>query len=147
MNPHTKTADTDQRTWWERNRKWVIPVGILAFLATVAMMALVLYLFISFLFGMMKSSGAYQDALAIAVDHPRVIQAIGEPVEEGFFVTGNISTSGTSGSADIRIPLSGPRGKAGLYVIANKRAGEWQINTLILEPEASGQRIDLLEER
>lgn len=144
--PAHPLTDDDPRTWWQRNRKWVIPVGILGFLLTIALMAMVLYLFISFLFGLMKSSGAYQEAVAIAVEDPRVIQAIGEPVEEGFFVTGNINTSGSSGSADIRIPLSGPRGEASLYVIANRHAGEWQFNTLVLETEENGQRIDLLEE-
>jgi Cytochrome oxidase complex assembly protein 1 len=44
--------------------------------------------------------------------HPAVIEALGSPIKEGFFVSGNTNVNGASGEANLSIPISGPREKA-----------------------------------
>ncbi len=130
------------KNWWGRNWKWCVPVGCLGSLASCAG---VFALILCSVFGMMKSSGAYKDALSKAKAHPSVQKAIGTPIEEGTFVSGNINISGPSGQADLSIPISGPDGKATVYVVAEKTAGQWAFSTLVVEIEETKQRIDLLE--
>jgi hypothetical protein len=131
-----------QKNWWGRNWKWFVPVGCLGALALFAAgVALVMML----VFGMMKSSDVYKFALAETKAATAVQEIIGIPVEEGMFVSGNINVSGGSGQADISIPISGPGGKATIYVVAAKSSGQWIISTLIVEIEASGHRINLME--
>ncbi len=131
-----------ESNWWERNWKWFVPVGCLGGLALImGFVAAILVL----VFGIMKSSDVYKEAIARAQAHPSVVAAMGAPLEEGMFVSGNLNTSGASGKADLAIPISGPNGKGVLYTVAEKSAGRWTFTTLVMEVDATGERIDLLE--
>ena len=77
---------------------------------------------------------------------PAVEMALGTPIEEGLFVVGNINISGSSGQADLAIPISGPHGKGTIYAMAEKSAGQWTFSTLVVEIKTTGERIDLMEE-
>lgn len=100
----------------------------------------------SIVFGAMKSSDAYKTALARAKADPRVVAALGSPIKDAFFVSGNTNVSGTSGHADMTIPISGPKGKGTIYFVASKFAGEWTFSKLIVEIEKTGERIDLVQD-
>ena len=130
------------KSWWGRNWKWFVPVGCLG---SLALFAAFIVLMMCLVFGLMKSSDAYKDALEKAKAHPSVQKAIGTPIEEGMFVTGNINISGSSGQADLSIPISGPDGEATIYVVAAKLVGQWKFSTLIVEIKDTKQRINLLE--
>jgi hypothetical protein len=54
--------------------------------------------------------------------------------------------SGTSGQADMTVPISGPKGKGTIYFVATKFAGQWSFSKLMVEIGATGQRIDLIED-
>ncbi len=136
----------DQRqgtNWWGRNWKWFLPVGCLGALVLFAgIIASIMF----FVFGVMKSSDAYKDAVAKARAHPSVQESIGTPIEAGLLVTGNINVNGPSGHASLSIPLSGPKGEATLFVEAEKSAGRWTYSILAVEIKATQQRIDLMVE-
>jgi hypothetical protein len=78
----------------------------------------------------LRSSDAYQLALATAQREPAVTAELGAPVRAGWLATGQIKVAGSSGEATLEIPLSGPRGSATLDVRANKLAGSWSFSTL-----------------
>jgi hypothetical protein len=101
---------------------------------------------LSIVFGAMKSSDVYKAALATAKADPRVINALGSPIEPGFFVSGNTNVSGSSGDADLTVPISGPNGKGTIYLVASKFAGKWTFSRLVVEVEITGEKIDLIEE-
>lgn len=130
------------KNWWGRNWKWFVPVGCLG---SLALFAGFIVLIICLVYGLMKSSDAYRDALAKAKAHPSVQKAIGAPIEEGIFTTGSINISGPSGQANLAIPISGPDGEATIYVVAAKSSGKWTFSTLIVAINDTKQRIDLLE--
>lgn len=128
--------------WWIRNWKWFVPVGcftlMLLFLAFVGSILLIV-------FSAMKSTDVYKDALARAKTNPAVIDALGSPVKERFFMSGNTSVNGASGESNLAIPISGPKGKGTIYVSAQKSLGEWNYSGLIVEIGQTHQRIDLLQ--
>ena len=95
-------------------------------------------------FGALKSSDAYKLAVARAKADPRVTAALGTPISEGMFLSGNTNVDGASGEANLAIPISGPKGKATLYVVATKSAGKWTYSKLIVQP-AGGDEIDLMK--
>ena len=130
-------------TWWQRNWKWFIPVC----LGSVVLFAGFIVLLVTIVFGMMKSSDAYKDALAMARANPYVQDALGTPIEEGLLVMGNINVSGSSGSADLAIPVSGPQGNGTIYVVASKSAGQWTFLRLVVDIKATNERIDLIAEK
>ena len=102
-------------------------------------------LIVSIVFGAMKSSDAYKEALGRAQASPSVQQALGSPIEDGLIMSGSIQVNGPSGHADLSFPISGPKGRGTVYVVANKSAGQWTFTTLAAEIESSHERIDLLE--
>lgn len=134
-----------QRSWWSRNWKWVVPVGCLVLILPVLALAGFIGTILAVVFGSIKSMDVYQEALARAQSHPAVIEAIGEPVEDRWWMTGQMDADGPSASADIAIPLRGPKGKATLYAVATKSAGRWTYQTLEVEVDGRPERIDLLE--
>ena len=129
------------RGWWSRNWKWFVPVGCLTVIALFAAFVAGIILIAA---GAMKSSDAYKLAMDKAQRDARVTQRLGTPIESGFFVSGSVNVEGTSGKADITIPISGPKGKATIYVDATKFASEWKFNRLEVGFEGDPQRIDLL---
>jgi hypothetical protein len=132
------------RNWWSRNWKWFVPVGCLSSLLLLAgFFAAILML----VFGLIKSSDAYQQAVLKARSSPAAIQALGSPIKEGYFTTGSVNVSGDSGHAALAIRLSGPNGTGTLHVDADKSAGVWSFSTLAVEVDGTHKRIDLLDDR
>jgi hypothetical protein len=129
--------------WWQRNWKWFVPVGclstLLLFFGGIALLA-------SFVFGMMKSSDVYGQAVTRAKANPEVVAALGSPISAGYFTNGSIQQSGDSGSAQLSIPISGPKGKATIYVEARKSAGHWSFGKLQVGIDSQNRSIDLLTE-
>lgn len=144
MEPTTSPTPSSlpRRSWWSRNWKWFVPTGCLSlfvlFLAFVAVLVFVV-------FAAMKSSDVYKAAVARAKASPAVTQALGSPLQEGMFVSGSTNTSGGSGSADLSIPVSGPKGKGTIYVTATKSGGEWIYSKLFVEVAQTKSKIDLAE--
>jgi hypothetical protein len=138
-----KTRPPRPNNWFSRNWPWAVPVGCLAAAAALFGFAA---LILSFVFGIFKSSDPYQQALVRARTHPAVVRALGEPIKEGFFASGNMHVSGPSGEAELAIPISGPKGKATIYVEATQSVGQWSFTHLVVEIDGTRQRIDLLDE-
>ncbi len=128
-------------TWWQRNWKWFVPVC----LGSVVLFAGFIVLILTIVFGMMKSSDAYKDALAMARANPYVQDALGSPIEAGLLVAGNINISDSSGYADLAFPVSGPDGSGTIYVVASKSAGQWTFLKLVVGIQATNESIDLIE--
>jgi hypothetical protein len=130
--------------WWSRNWKWLVPVLCLAGVVMVAVPLVAIYLFASFFLHTMKTSGGYQEALAAARANPAAVQALGAPIKDGWFPTGNVEGGGSSGSSDLAISVSGPKAGGTLYVRATSSMGDWHLTMLVLQLKGTGERIDLL---
>lgn len=98
-----------------------------------------------FVFGLIKKSDATKMALERAQANPLVVQKIGRPLEMGWFVSGSINVTGSSGHADIELPVHGDKGKGTIYVVADKSAGQWTFSTLQVAFDDGTPRIDLLQ--
>ena len=131
----------EKRGWWSRNWKWFVPVGCLSMLAVVAV---VIALIVTLVFGALKSSDVYKQAVAKATANPTVISELGEPIEAGWIVSGSINVTGSSGEADLSIPISGPKKAATIYAVALKSAGEWKFSRLEVEVANRPLRINLM---
>ena len=124
--------------WLGRNWKWLVPLVCLVVLVLVGG-------FVVSIFAMLKSSDAYSGAVARANSNPNVIAALGSPIAEGFFCTGNISEGCSSGSANLVIPISGPKGEARIYVTASRSLGVWRFDHLVVRVEKTHEQINILE--
>ena len=141
IEPPATPADLPpRRGWWSRNWKWFVPTGCLAFVGLVVAFVLCIVVFV---FSVLKSTDVYKTAVARAKANREVVAALGTPIKEGMFLSGNTHADGASGAADISIPISGPKGKGTIYVVATKSAGVWNYSTLTVEIAETKERIDL----
>lgn len=82
-------------------------------------------------FGILRNSTPYQMALSEVQDDERLQDRLGEPiVEASWFPTGNISRGGGRGNASLSFDVSGPEGRATIYVDAQMEAGRWRLTRL-----------------
>ena len=122
--------------WFARHWKLLV-------LASVGVFAIFGFSIFAIVLGVLRSTPVYTEALADARVHPAVKSELGEPVEAGWFVCGSVNVSGSSGAADLTIPISGPTGSGTLFAIAEKRAGRWRFELLEVEVEGREDRIPL----
>jgi hypothetical protein len=139
--PFTPAPQPQPAGWWSRNWKWFVPTGCC--LTPLVLGGALAAFIILVVFGAMKQTDVYQTAVARAKADQRVTTALGTPIEEGWYLSGNTKVSGSSGEADLTIPISGPKGKGTIYAVATKSAGEWTYSKLIVKIDSSGETIDL----
>ena len=126
--------------WFQRNWPWFVPTGCVGLLVVLAAFVGGIMLIVV---TAMKSSDPYKVAVQRAETNERVTAALGMPVTEGWFLTGNINVNGGGGNANISVPLSGPKGKGTLYVNALKSEGVWEYQKLFVRVDGTGEAIDL----
>jgi TonB family protein len=135
-----QTPQPQQKGCLGRNWKWMLPVGCLGLiLAGVLFVGGIVLVAMSAI----KSSEVYKGALGVAQTHPAVKERLGQPVEDGWFIQGNIKLDATGGNATLAIPLSGPKGSGTLHVRAVSPEGTWMYERLDLV--TGGETVSLLD--
>jgi hypothetical protein len=130
-----------KKGWFERHPRWKIPLGCLTLIVLAGCFAagVMTLVFTSF-----HKSDVFQQAMAKAKDNVQVRDAMGEPIRAAWMVMGNLHINGGSGSADMAIPISGPRGKAVIRLVAHKDGGVWKFTFLQVTINGRDGNIDLL---
>ena len=139
--PSPQIPQPQRKNWWSRNWKWLVPTGCLSLIAFAVLFVVCI---VYFVFSILKSSDAYKVAVSRAKTNQRVVTALGTPIQEGMFVSGKTNVNGPSGEANLGIPISGPKGKATIYAVATKSAGDWTFSKLTVKV-GGGETIDLNE--
>ena len=132
-----------KQSWIQQNWKWALPLGCGVPVLCIIFVGLILAGILAFI----KNSEVYSTALTAAQSNERAIQILGEPISDGWFVDGNIETNTTngvkSGEANLRIPVSGPKGSGTIIVDASIISGEWWYHQMELVFDSEEPSIDL----
>jgi Na+-transporting methylmalonyl-CoA/oxaloacetate decarboxylase gamma subunit len=101
------------------------------------------------LFGVFAAIGN-SDAVAAAIKQasasPEVQRALGTPIEREWLTTGSVETANGDSSADVHIPIKGPKGSAKIRAVGHKRkGGEWVFTVLEVTIAATQETINLLK--
>lgn len=137
--------EPQQRSWFGRNWKWLVPVGCLLPIVVCGggIVALVF-----FGLSVLKNTAPYKDGVAKAKANPAVVAALGEPIEGGSMVGGTFNVRNVngqeSGDVDLTIPLTGPKGTGTLRVVGKADAGKWTYSTMEVTIAGQAQPINLL---
>jgi hypothetical protein len=132
---------TEKKSWWDRNWYWVLGGGCLIPILVCGGCFGVVTLFVK---DKIENFGPYNEAVAVAVAHPVIVEELGEPIDAGFALQSNIQISNGEGTANLDIPLSGPRGSARLRVVATRSGGVWTFTKLEAHVDGLDEPIDLL---
>ena len=94
-------------------------------------------------FGAIKKSDVYKEALTRVQNDQRVVAALGSPIEAGFWVSGKMSVANGKGTSDFSFPVSGSKDKATVHAVAAFDGRVWEFSTLDVTP-AHGPPINVL---
>jgi hypothetical protein len=131
------------RGWFDRNWKWIVTLLlILAFFIVVGFVGAVVY----GVEALIKGSAPYQFAVRRATESPAVVERVGTPIHIGWFVSGNVHFSGSEGSVNLSIPISGPKGRGHIGVVGKEHAKRWTFQTLEVDLNGEDEPIRLQEE-
>jgi hypothetical protein len=97
-------------------------------------------------FYLLKSSEAYQLAVARLQASPVAVNALGAPISTGM-PSGQIKVSGSSGRAALNFSVRGTKATGQLFVAAVKENGVWSLTSLTLKIDGHDEVIDLLKEK
>lgn len=118
--------------------EWIEPPGLSKRgklgIGTLVVVSLFVLFVVPLFFGvdaMMRKSAAYKLTMKTAQDSPCVTSALGSPLEPGWMMGGSFTESSGEGSAELSIPVRGPKGKGNLDVEAKKQDGNWKIDSLV----------------
>jgi hypothetical protein len=119
--------------------EWIEPLGLSGRgklgIGTLAAASLAVLFVIPLFFAveeMMRRSDAFKLTLNTAQASPCITKVLGSPLEPGWMMGGSITESSIEGSAELSIPVRGPKGKGNLDVQAKKDSGNWRIDSLVL---------------
>ena len=94
-----------RKSWLDRNPGWKIPLGCLTLVLLMSVSGMTIATIIVTTF---HHSDVYQQAMAMAEKNPQVRERIGEPIQSAWLISGNLNVNGSTGNANISIPISRP---------------------------------------
>ncbi len=126
----------------DRNAGWKIPLGCLIVVVFFGGFLATIFTIVETSF---RKSEIYHEAINRAEQSSQIANRIGVPLRPGRVLQGQLNVPGSSGTAKMAIPVTGPRGKATIYLDARKTAGTWQFLTLQVHFEGESDCLNLLE--
>lgn len=100
-------------------------------------------LFVYFVFGAMKKSDVFVEAVARAQQSPEVQAALGTPIETGWMIQGSFNYENGSGTANFNVPLKGPKGDGTLIAVGEKAVGGPWIYSQLEAALPDGTKVNL----
>lgn len=136
--------EEQKKGWFGRNWKWAVPTfGCLTFTVLAIIFAVALYSGVSTLF---KGSEPFEVAVSSLNNNKLVVEKLGQPIEADGMFQRNINYENNNASADIRVPVKGPKGEGSVTVIAEKQNNVWTYQLMQVEINDTGEVINLLNE-
>ena len=134
-------SETARTTWFDCNWLWVvIPLAVIAFVGSLLVFGAII---VSIVFGFIKATDPYQQAVTRARANPAIISALGTPVTEGWFLQGEVNFENQTGNANLAIPLSGPKGSGTVYIVGKRAAGTWSYSRIAITLDSTHEVVDL----
>jgi hypothetical protein len=106
--------------------------------------AIMVFYFILFLIvtSSFKNTEIYKMTLEILNNDTQAQMTLNKEIKSSGFITGNISTSGSSGSANLSFNVTGSTGKVRVYVTGIKEFDKWKIEKLYIRDKELIKIID-----
>ena len=95
-------------------------------------------------FAAIGKSDAVAEVMKRAGESKVVREQLGTPLQRGWLTTGNLETANGSSSAELQIPIEGPKGSGRIEVNGYQRGSEpWVFTVLDVLIDSTSERIDL----
>jgi len=139
--PYPVHPEPLQRSWLEKHPVWKIPLGALILILLVVSFGGMVMTIITTSF---RHSDVYKQAVARASESLQVREQFGEPLQIAWLISGELSVTGSTGRANLSIPISGPHGRGVIHVVAKKAGAFWRFSYLQVCGSGQSTCTDLL---
>ncbi|HBO43478.1 MAG TPA: hypothetical protein DD670_06020 [Planctomycetaceae bacterium] len=116
-----------QRSWFGRNWWWVL---ILVFVGGFVLCSGICGGFFCLVIQGLRSSEVYQMSLAAVTKDPVVIEKLGEPITDNWFIGGEMNVNNDQGDARLQSSIQGPKGAASVTTVARRIGGKWGLTQI-----------------
>nr|WP_321247545.1 cytochrome c oxidase assembly factor Coa1 family protein [uncultured Psychroserpens sp.] len=131
-----------QKSWFSRNWGWVLGGGCLSL---IVVGVLVIGGIVYKVSDTLKESEPYTYALIRTIDNERVVEFLGTPIETNGMGSTSYKYANGSTSAELVIPIKGPKDEGSIIVDAEKINDEWAYNLLYVKIDGETETINLLD--
>jgi len=130
----------------KKNTNWWL-IGGCGCLALIALACVAGGLLVFGVMKVVKGTEPYQTAVNTAANSAEVQAELGTPVEEGFMPQGNVNSNTFNGvtveTANLTVPLKGPKGTGHVHYAATKTGNTWQVSDFTVTIDGKDKKIDL----
>ena len=139
----------EQKSWWKRNWKWLIPVSGIMIISLVIFFSSGMAGVGANLAQAYSDTELYENALEKVKSDQKVNELLGEiePIDKLAILEGAIQYTNNNQTVNSTIRLKGTKGKAKLDISADRINNEWnytKINVRIKNPPENKQTIEIL---
>ena len=131
-----------QKSWFSRNWGWVLGGGCLSL---IVVGVLVIGGIVYKVSDTLKESEPYTYALIRTIDNEKVVEFLGTPIETNGMGSTSYKYANGSTSAELVIPIKGPKDEGSIIVDAEKINDEWAYNLLYVKIDGETETINLLD--
>jgi hypothetical protein len=131
-----------QKSWFARNWGWVLGGGCLSIILVIVLAVGGLIYKVS---DAVSESEPYTYALAKTMKNEKVINFLGEPIETNGMGNTSFNYKNGTSTAELTIPIKGPKDEGNIIVNAEKINDEWAYNLLYVKIDGETEPIDLLD--
>lgn len=97
-------------------------------------------------FAAIGNSDAVAEAIKRASASSQVQARLGTPLKRGWFTSGSVQTNNGASSADVNIPVSGPKMSGHIHAVGTRQpGGEWVFTLFEITIDGTTERINLLQ--
>jgi hypothetical protein len=94
-----------------------------------------------------KSTEPYTTAVSAATSSPAAQAKLGTPIQPGFLPQGSVNSNTSNGvtteTADLTIPLKGPKASGHVHYAARKDGAKWEVSDFTVTVDGTGEQIKL----
>ena len=131
-----------QKSWFARNWGWVLGGGCLSIIVVVVLAVGGLIYKVS---DTIKEAEPYKYALAKTIENENVIEFLGSPIETNGMGSTSYQYSNGTTTAELAIPIKGPKDEGSIIVSAEKINDEWAYSLLYVKIDGETEAINLLD--
>ena len=136
-----------QKTFLQRNKKWLIVTSLLLFFATVIFVISGGTENASNYLHIYSDTEVYQNAVLKANENPRVAEVLGalEPIDNLAIAEGNVVYSNENTNLEMTTRINGDKGKGKIQIIAEKTGDVWNYESIIIRIKNPEEEITIID--
>ena len=131
-----------RKSWFSRNWGWALGGGCLSLIVIAVLVISGIVYKVS---DAVKESEPYTHAYTKTIENERVIEFLGTPIETNGMGSTSYKYANGSTSAELVIPIKGPKDEGNIIVDAEKINDEWAYNLLYVKIDGETETINLLD--